>query len=114
MTPITVLIEVFPIFIISYLTGIVEELCERLEKIGDKKKLVKFETKTVNVLENLENYKELVNCLKIHQKIVEMTSSLNKIFGKDFWFQGFISIFVLCTTSFTLTIVSEKSFEFLP
>jgi hypothetical protein len=112
MTPITVLIEVFPIFIISYLTGIVEDLCERLEKIGDKKKRVKFEIKTVETLENLENYNELVNCVKIHQKIVEMTSSLNEIFGKDFWFQGFISIFVLCTTSFSLTIVSGKSIEF--
>jgi hypothetical protein len=107
ITPVSILVEFFPVFLICYLTGIIGELRERFAKIGMKRQRMKKAIRTIETLEEMENYEELVKCVKIHQKIVEISSNLNEIFGKDFWFQGFISIAVLCTTSFSLTIVSR-------
>jgi 7tm Odorant receptor len=46
--PITIMVEIIPIFFMSYLTGIIEELCERMGKICEVKivKIVKVEPKS--------------------------------------------------------------------
>jgi hypothetical protein len=102
----------FPSFILSCLTGIVEELNKRLENIGKIKTLGgEMTLKVVENLETIENYEELVVCVKFHQKILEMTGDFNRIFGNDFWFHGLISIISLCTTSFSLIVVSSICFR---
>lgn len=99
VVPITITIEMFPIWLLSYTTGIIEELSERLKLLGLKTEDSK-NTKTED-----ENLKELLKCIKIHLKIRQLTNEVSDIFGKVFWFQGFTSIVVLCATSFSLTVV---------
>lgn len=107
MTPISIIVETFPVFFISFLTGIVEELQVKLENVCENKNVFDENIFASNLeLKSLKNQTELGSCVKIHEQIIEITSKVNEIFGRDFWFQGFISTFVLCTTSFTLTIVS--------
>jgi hypothetical protein len=116
MTPIAIFLDVAPVVFMSYLAGIMEELCERIGRICEFKRSrrssesIAMKLETIKRLQNMENYEEFVKCVKIHQKLLEISTNMNEIFGKDIWFQGFVSIFVLCTTSFSLTIVSRNPF----
>jgi hypothetical protein len=113
ITPTAVLIDVFSLYLLSYMTGIVEELCGKLEAICEVKKTkdpqenIPMSLKTVESLERLKNLEKLMKCVEIHQKVLEISAKFNGIFGKDFWFQGMTSIVLLCTTSYSLTVVSE-------
>jgi hypothetical protein len=114
ITPIAVLIDVFPLYLLSFMTGIIEELCASLETVCELKKAKKpqennaMSLKTVERLERMENLEHLMKCVKIHQKVIEIAATFNEIFGKDFWLQGMISIVLLCTNSYSLTVVSES------
>jgi 7tm Odorant receptor len=157
---VTVTIEIIPMYFMCYLTGITEELCDRIRKIAEvkivstkakpnrdtceelvnrlkitavKKSQRKVEPKAgtsqMNELKagtsqmnepkpgtsqtfrdkKDENLEELLKCIEIQQKIKSLVTEVNDVFGQSFWFQGFISTFVLCATAFSLTIVSLKS-----
>jgi 7tm Odorant receptor len=62
VVPITIMTEIIPIFFMCYLTGIIEELCERMGKICDVKivKIVKVEPKS-----DLSENEKLVGRLKV-------------------------------------------------
>jgi 7tm Odorant receptor len=169
-----VLVSIFmiPIYIMCYLTGIIEELCDRLEKI-DEVKIVKNETKSdlseneklvgrlktaikrrrqakvepkvetfqmkagmsqpmagtsrmkvgtsqmkagtsqmiQSKQEKDENLEELLKCIEIQQKIKSLTADFVDVFGKIIWLQGFTSTFILCTSAFSMTVVSLKTFN---
>jgi hypothetical protein len=109
--PTIVVFDLLPLYLLSYLTGIVEELCEKLKnvcqvKIIESNENAAMSLKTVESLERSERNKNLVRCVEIHQRVIEMAKEINEIFGKDFWLQGMSGIFILCTTSFSLTVVS--------
>jgi 7tm Odorant receptor len=143
VVPVMVTFETIPIFFMCYLTGIIEELCDRMEKICDVKvvKIVKIEPKSdLSENEKLvgrlrverrrksqtkvepkagtsqmnepkqpkkdENLEELLKGIKIQQKVKKLTSEVGDVFGKIIWLQGFMSTLVLCTSVFSLTIVS--------
>lgn len=133
-----IIIEMFPLYFMCYLIGIIEELCDQMEKICDVKivkvkpkpqmtfneKLVgfskvakrqsneqNFEAKTEKFQKNQEkdkNLEELLKCIKIHQKIKSLTADVSDIFGKVIWLQGFLSTVILCTSAFSLTIVRQN------
>jgi hypothetical protein len=121
ITPSSILVDFFPLFILSYLTGTLEELSENLEMICGAKTIKEIKTPTccsykpdktslkiVELLEAIEKLEKLVECVKIHQKVVKIAVEFNEIFAKDFWFEGIIAVIILCTTSFSLTFVSDS------
>lgn len=90
--PATIIIDTFPAILICFLTGMLEVLCHRLDSIkhGDK-----------------GNLKELTKCIEIQLKLEAFQIEIGNIFGRIIWAQGFMSTLILCTTSFSLTVVSQ-------
>jgi 7tm Odorant receptor len=134
--PVMVVFEMIPVYFMSYLTGIIEELSDRMGKIcyvkivkvepksdlNENEKLVgrlkvatmrksqvKVESKPGTSQMKDKNQEELLKCIEIQQKIKGLVTEVNDVFGSMIWFHGFISSFVLCVISFTLTIVSLKA-----
>jgi hypothetical protein len=117
------LIEMFALVWLNLLTGITEELGDRMANIGwkiqsKKKKVVKFKEDVpgtsqaaddqdmkVKTKEEDKALKELMKCIEIQMKINEIIQSINEIFGIVIWIQGFLSTVILCTTSYALSIV---------
>lgn len=95
--PITIISDTLPMFFLNFITGMLEELSERLSHISK-----------VTKQDDEEYSKELVKCIKVLQKINALQVEVGEIFGTIIWAQGFISTLVLCTTSFSLTVVSEE------
>jgi hypothetical protein len=106
ISPMAVFVDFTPVVFMSYLAGVIEELSERFKRICDlgnpnaKRKStenIAMNLKAIKSLEKMENFNELVECVKIHQQIVEIFAKFNEVLGK-------------CTTSFALTIVSRSMF----
>lgn len=96
--PTAIIIDMFPVILISFLTGIIEELSDRMEQISTENDEAKAG--------NGEELKELFKCIKIHMKIQDLVYEIQEIFAPIFWAQGFMSTIVLCTTAFSLSVVS--------
>jgi hypothetical protein len=83
VAPAIVFFDCFPLFLMSYITGILEELAVKLRTISEVKKTVKYQEnvpislKTVESLEQLEKLEELVKCVEIHQKVLEIADKFN-------------------------------------
>jgi predicted phage tail protein len=180
----TVLLSVslvmIPVYMMCYLTGLIEELCFRLEKIGEVKivqvqepksdlteneKLVgriktamkrrrqakvepkaeTFQMKAVtsqmmagtfqmkagtsqmmagtsqmmagtsqtiySKQEKDENLEELLKCIEIQQKVNSLTADFVDVFGKIIWLQGLFNTLILCTSTFSMTVVSLETFK---
>lgn len=97
--PVIIIIDTLPAFMMSYVTGMLEELSERLESPGEERR-------------NELSSKKLIKSIKIQLKIKALTAEIGEIFGKVIWVQGFLSTLILCTTSYALTIVSLLVFAF--
>lgn len=120
------IIAIFPLVLINLTTGLTEELGERIEKIGlkflKKKKKVRFKDLAGKILENVEEkpkrakiqqdeaIKELKKCIDIQLKIREIVREVNEIFGKVIWSQGFLTIIILCTTTYAMTVASFETY----
>lgn len=105
--PTTIIIDTLPSFCISFTTGMINELSERLTNLNDD---LKEETKTIgndSRAKESERLKELYKCIEIQLKIRAFQEDIADIFGKIIWAQGLMSTVILCTTSFSLTIVSK-------
>lgn len=99
MTVVLIVIDSHPTIFIVSVTGIIDELSERLENsVIDCKS---------NKQKNIAD-KELVKCIEIHQSLKDLVDEISNCFGKVLWLQGFLSAFILCTTAFSLTVVSYK------
>lgn len=101
--------DMIPIFLMSFVVGMLEELSERLEKIKKRKTL--NPDGSINVAPMQDNTEELLKCIEIHKRIQEVNKEIEEIFSNVILFQGIMSSMVLCTTVYTMTIVSiKKSF----
>jgi hypothetical protein len=119
------IINFLPSLLINLTAGIIEELGERIVKIGSemsKKKKVTFKDvnekllqkrrqnpSAVEVLED-QALEELVKCIEIQVKIKEIVEEINKIFGKITLIEGVLGTLVICTTSYALTTVRSRNF----
>jgi hypothetical protein len=88
--PVGVSIEFFPIIIVCYAIGIVDDVSEKLEEIGSGKG------------QEGEDLKELKVLIDIQRKTYDLVSKVTDVFGKLIWMQAFLSTVVLCSTVFTL------------
>lgn len=109
------LIHLVPMIFITYLTGITEELCDRLKVITTKETKSQTLATTSKATTSkadfdstnrTESITELLKCIEIQQKLKILTVEVADTFGVIIWLQGFMSTFVLCTVSYSLSIVS--------
>lgn len=93
--PITVSLDMIPVFFMGYIAGFLDALNDWLESIksskGDQK---------------VDNHEELKKCLEYHMKLQEYVDLVHKTFSLPWFFQGMMSTLILCTTAFSLTLVS--------
>jgi hypothetical protein len=110
---ISVTMETIALLFISCTVGLVEELCERLKSIASERKKEcspvgessQKPQKQLVIKEN-NDLVELQKCIEIQLRIKDLTLKIADIFGKVFWWKGFMSSALLCTTAFSLTVVS--------
>lgn len=102
----TISLDMIPIFFMCYAAGFLEVLCDRLESIKKKasKATIKDEDKSED---HVDNYEELMNCIKFQWKIDEYFEAIDEMFSSVFFVQGLISIPILCTSIVSLTFVSR-------
>jgi len=88
-------LDMFPAFLIAYVTILLENLCKKLtEKLihsGSKKKM----------------HENLLECIEEHRKIRQLVRGIEEINSQILLIQGLVSSIVLCTISFTLSLVSN-------
>lgn len=111
---VTTILEAFPFFFMSFITGMLQELCDRLDLIGSVKKFTRNEPGTSSNKfkkspNDGKNLKKLLKIVKSHNKLKALTSDIEAIFANIVCFQGVLSAFVLCTTSFLLTTVKDQA-----
>lgn len=85
-------LDMLPIFFMSYVAMFIEILCDDLEEIG------RGETSN----------KTLVKCVEIQIKIKKIIVNIEEIFSGVLMAQGIMSVVILCTTSFIMTVVSNR------
>lgn len=93
-----IVIDIFPVLLSSFVTGMIEELSDHLEGISFAKKSV--ESSDGN------QTKQLCNCINIQVKIRAVQAEISSIFGILIFLQCFMSCLILSMTTFSLTVVS--------
>lgn len=95
---VVVSLDMLPVFFMSAANGLLEELSERLERIGsDRENNPKNDQKDLN---------ELLKCIEIHLKIKHFTKATGEMFSTTILIQGLLSSILLCSTAFSLSLVS--------
>jgi len=89
-----VLVGFLPSCILSIISGLLEELNDRLNVIGEDPETA---------------YQELLKCIEIHIKIKEALKKVEKLFSPFYFIEGSFVLIILCTTAFGLSTVSYHS-----
>lgn len=100
--------DLFPTFFMSYILGMLQQLCGRLEEL--KKREILNSDGSVNEDRIKDNKKDFIQCINYHLAILTVTRKVEKIFSAVLMTQGMMSTLILCTTAFALTIVSTFNF----
>lgn len=87
--------DMLAIFFMAFAIGLIEELSVRIELIG------------YNCNGPDEQYKELIECMKIHQQIKLFVSGIQNHLSTFIMVQGFMSSLIICSTAFMLTLVTQ-------
>lgn len=106
---ITITLDCMPIFFLSLVTGVIEELSDRMEDIGRKlsiKEIFKNPQRIVVNQSDDEIMKELLKCVKIHLKIKKFIEEIQGSFSLVIAVQGILSSIIFCSTAFMLSLVS--------
>ena len=90
---VVVALDMLPVFFMSAANGLLEELSERLSRIGENQQ---------NIQKDL---KELLKCIEIHLKIKHFTKATGDMFSTTILIQGLLSSILLCSTAFSLSLV---------
>lgn len=84
-------LDILPIIFMTFAIGLLDELAERLEKIGSKGE---------------KPVQELVHCVEVHKKIKVFIRNIEKNFSTTVLMQGVLSSAILCTSAFTMSSVN--------
>jgi len=79
-------IDFFPLFFMTAISGIIDELNEKLSSVKDTS--------------------ELVNCIKFHIKVKDLVRAVEDAFSSIIFAQYYVSSVAICTTTFVLSMVS--------
>jgi 7tm Odorant receptor len=96
-------LEILPVIFMSYVLGMLDQLCDRLEQIKIPKTL--NSDGSINQMMRCNNKKEFERCIKYHMAIVDICEKVKNVFGPVLMIRGLLSTLVLCTTSYALTLV---------
>lgn len=91
-------LDTLPVVYMIFAVGLLEELSDRLENIDCSNE--------DNKEENSQALKELLNCIKIHKEVKKYIADTEKCFATIIMTQGVMSSLILCTTLFSLSLVS--------
>lgn len=89
-------VDMIPVFFMCYIAGFLDALNDWLESIKSSRSGGK-----------VDNHEELKKCLEYHMKLQEYVNLVHKTFSLPWFFQGMMSTLILCTTAFSLTLVSS-------
>lgn len=96
-------LDTLPVIFMTFAIGLINELSDRLVEIGNTEP-----TNSKNKSNNQDlDTKELVKCIKIHQKIKEFVEEIHGNFSTVILVQGLFSALMLCTGAFTMSTVSS-------
>jgi hypothetical protein len=108
-------------FFIGFAIGAVKELNEKMEKILENPPKVEDEEPSTSNGQNPrhllrqaqklkkqqeKHLEELLECIKVHLRIKAFVKEIENVFGILLGIQGALSVFIICTSSITLIIVS--------
>jgi hypothetical protein len=107
ITPVMASLQLLPAFFIVYIHRLLEQLCERLEKI--KKHRVLNPDGTINQAEKTDNRLELIKCIDFHIRIYEINKKVSNMFSIVFLVRGIMTCILICTTTFSLFAISDAA-----
>lgn len=85
---------ILPIIFLTFIIGLTDELCHRLNEIG------KMNSSESNCEE------ELITCIKIHERIKKIAEDIQDNFASMILAQGMMASFTLCTAALVMSLVS--------
>lgn len=86
-------LNMLPVIFLTFAIGLTNELAERLSKIGEDQ-------------DKLAAERQLIKCIKIHQKLKSYVEEVNGNFSMTIFVQGIVTSSVLCLNAYTMTKVS--------
>jgi hypothetical protein len=107
-------LDMLPVIFITFAIGSVEELTDRISRIGEESKPRKAKpgadmkagsSKSINKPSEKQAAKDLVKCIEIQQKIKEFTKEIQQNFSLPIFAQELMSSVILCSNAFTLSLV---------
>lgn len=116
-------LDTFPVMFISFGTGLLEELCERINNIvtdiddineqpgPSHNKLTKFQKVVRREQTQKKHLKELLKCIEIHQEIQKFLTHTSEIFSTMIFVQGMCCSINMCTTAFQLSMVNHTTIK---
>jgi hypothetical protein len=100
MSGLDIVIEFLPAMFLGFILDMVEKLAKRLETLKKQEKLEDGSRE--------ENSEKLKTCIEYHLKIINITKKLQDIFSFVILFKAIVSALILCTSAYSLSMVSSK------
>lgn len=97
--------DFIPVFLMVYVVAMLEQLCEKLEMMREKQ--LKGFPKKKNSVFNLQS--ELISIELQRLKIIEIVRKIEKSFNFAFFARGFTTSFVICTSMFALSSITDAA-----
>lgn len=97
-------LDMLPIFLVSYMIAFIETLCDQLEDLKEQTNLLPL--RKPSDANSDQGLKTLQMYIRIQIEIRRITSWIEQLFSNILLSQGILSIVILCTISFSMTVVS--------
>jgi 7tm Odorant receptor len=102
LSGVDIVLDVLPVFFMSYVLEMLEEVCEQLEEIKSPREIL-----SEDIGSNPEtNRDKLIKCVKLHLRAVDIAQKVEEVFATALFVRGLMSTLIFCTTAFALTVVS--------
>ncbi|CRK88697.1 CLUMA_CG002373, isoform A [Clunio marinus] len=104
--------DIFPVYFFNIISGMLQELNERISYITKKRENSGNGESTGKRTKHDEHFMELLRCVEIHHRIKKVIQKVENIFSAMIVIQGIMSVILICTIAFTLSkmsIMSEPS-----
>lgn len=104
-------LDMLPVYFMSYAVGLIDVLCCNLENIGSHNPNDKLHGRFA--FDQGKNTQILIKLVEVHIRIKRIIFNIQDIFSSVLMAQGIMSVIILCTTSFSMSVVSLRKFQFL-
>lgn len=102
-------LDIMPLIFISFAVGLINELADRLGRVGCNAHVSKVETgeKQNECVTDERNIQELIKCITIHKMLKDFVGDIQSKFSFLIFAQGLMSTIVICTGGFIISVVSS-------